>query len=174
MWPVPHNLISELGENLHMLECKLGINIHSCLQDIITIHQPCGDNHTHPVPVECTHFYPLQTCSNICGIIVMCMVAVMSESWDDWFMWTNVSAPKLLLNPSLNGKYLRINTLSWIVENKIDVATLRKEWKYPPTQTSSKCTNDKVDSMLASAHMYDTSNQTSTGPYSSEPILFCC
>ena len=45
-WPVPHNLISELGENLHMLECKLGINIHSCLQDIITIHQPCGDT-TH-------------------------------------------------------------------------------------------------------------------------------
>ena len=101
----------------------------------------------------------------------MCMVAVMSESWDDWFMWTNVSAPKLLLNPSLNGKYLRINTLSWIVENKIDVATLRKEWKYPPTQTSSKCTNDKVDSMLASAHMYDTSNQTSTGPYARMTFL---
>ena len=28
MWPVPYNMISALEENLHMLECKLGIDIH--------------------------------------------------------------------------------------------------------------------------------------------------
>ena len=36
LWPVPHNLINELDENLHMLECKLGINIRSCLQSPFT------------------------------------------------------------------------------------------------------------------------------------------
>ena len=71
----------------------------------------------------------------------MCMVAVMSESWDDWCKWTNISAPEFLLNPSLNGKYLRINALSWIVEDKIDVGTLRK---YPSNENSSKPTSNKV------------------------------
>ena len=94
------------------------------------------------------------------------MVAVMSESWDDWCKWTNISAPELLLNPSFNGKYLRINALSWIVEDKIDVSTLRK---YSSNQNSSNPTSNKVDNMSAPvkcnthAHMYDTSNETSTG-----------
>ena len=136
-WPVPYNLISALEENLSMLECKLGIDIHTCLQDIITIHSPCGGNHTHPE--QCTHFYPLQTCSNICGIIVMCMVNVMTESWEDWYKWTNLTAPEVLRNPSLHGTYLRINVLSWIVEDKIDVTTLNK------VPSSSKSTLDKQD-----------------------------
>ena len=38
MWPVSY-MISALEENLHMLECKLGIGIHSCLKDIIS-HSP--------------------------------------------------------------------------------------------------------------------------------------
>ena len=123
-WPVPYNLISALEENLSMLEYKLGTDIHSCLQDIITIHQPCGGNHT--CPEQCTHFYLLQTCSSICFIVVMCMVAVMTESWEDWCKWTSLTAPEFLLNPSLHGTYLRINALSWAVKNKFDVTTLKK------------------------------------------------
>ena len=134
-------MISALEENLHILECKLGIDIHSCLKDI---HQLCGDNYT--CPEQCTHFYPLQSCSNICGIIVMCMVAVMTESWDGWRKWTNLTAPECLLNPSLHGKYLRINALSWVVEDKMDVTTLNK---FPSNHDSSKSTPNKVDSMPA-------------------------
>ena len=143
-WPVPYNLISVLEENLHMLECNLGINIHSCLQDITTIHQPCGGNDIHLE--QCTHFYPLQKCSNICGIIVMCMVAVMSQSWEDWCKWNNLTAPAFLLNPSLHDKYLRINALSWVVEDKIDVATVNK---FRLNHDTLKSTPNKVDSMLA-------------------------
>ena len=95
-----------------MLEGKLGIDIHSCVQDIITIHQPCGSNHRHLD--QCTHFYPLQTCSNICGIIVMCMVAILLRAGKVGSEWNNLTAPEFLQNPSLHGKYLRINTLSWV------------------------------------------------------------
>ena len=137
-WPVPQNLISALEENLRVLECKLGIDIHSCVQDIITIHQPCGGTHT--CPEQGTSFYPLQTCSNVCGIIVMSMVAVMANSWEEWCKWTSLTAPEVLQNPSLHSTYLRINTLSWIVENKIDAATLNK---FPSSSIK------KVDSMPA-------------------------
>ena len=137
-WPVPQNLISALEENFRVLECKLGIDIHSCVQDIITIHQPCGGTHT--CPEQGTSFYPLQTCSNVCGIIVMSMVAVMANSWEEWCKWTSLTAPEVLQNPSLHSTYLRINTLSWIVENKIDAATLNK---FPSSSIK------KVDSMPA-------------------------
>ena len=72
----------------------------------------------------------------------MCMVAVMTDSWDDWCKWTKPTAPEFLLNPSLNSKYLRIDVLSWIVEDKIDVATLKK---CPSNQNSSKSICNKVD-----------------------------
>ena len=165
-WSVPHNLVSSLEENLHMLERKLEIGIHSCLQDIITIHQPCGGNHT--CSDQCTQFYPLQTCSNICGIITMCMVAVMTESWEGWLKWNNLSAPQFLQNPSLHGKYLRINAL---VQNKIDIVTLNK---FPSSHNSSKSHVIKVDSMQGTpksyAHVNTTGNHTNAGDKCSEKV----
>ena len=76
----------------------------------------------------------------------MCMVAVMTDSWDDSCKWTNLTAPEFLLNPSLSSKNLRINALSWIVKDKIDVATLKK---CPSNQNSLKSTRNKMDNMLA-------------------------
>ena len=34
-----------------------------------------------PITIDCCHFYPVQACSNICGIIVLCMVAIMCCNW---------------------------------------------------------------------------------------------
>ena len=161
-WSVPYNLISALEENLHMLECKLGIDIHSCLQDIITI------NGKHKCLEQCTHFYPLQSCSNICGIIVMCMIAIMTESWEDWCKWNHLAEPEFLLNPSLHGNYLRINALSWVVEEKIDIDTLNK---FP-----SNDGNLKLQSFQATpknntyVHVNVTGNQTSAGDMHNEEV----
>ena len=120
-WPAPYNLISV---HLHMLECKLGINIHGCLQDIITIHQPHGDNYKHPE--QCTHFKHVRTSV----ALVMCMVAV------DWCKWNNLTAPQF---PSLHGKYQIL-----YLEEKIDVATLNK---FRLNHDMIKFTPKKVDSM---------------------------
>ena len=57
-WPVPHNLISELEDNLLMLEGKLGIDIHSCVQDNY-YHHSSTLSYRHLD--QCTHLYPLQT-----------------------------------------------------------------------------------------------------------------
>ena len=127
-----------------MLEHKLGIDIHTCLQDIITIHQPRGNNHM--CSDHCKHFYPLQTCSNVCGIVVMCMVAMMAEDWEGWHEWNNTTAPKFLLNPTLYSNYLRINALSWVVMDKIDTGTLNK---FPQSQYQSTSCVVEVDNTQA-------------------------
>ena len=109
VWPVPHNLISELEHNLLMLEGKLGIDIlvvYKILSPFINLVVVTTCRYLD----QCPHLYPLQTCSNICGIIVMCMVAIMTETWEGWQEWNNLTAPEFLLNPSLHGKYISGST----------------------------------------------------------------
>ena len=48
----------------------------------------------------------------------MCMAAIMTDSWE---AWNNLTVPDFLLNPTLHSKYLRLNALSCLVENQIDV-----------------------------------------------------
>ena len=34
-----------------------------------------------------TWFYPLQTCSDVCGVIVVCMCTVLCDLWDPWLIY---------------------------------------------------------------------------------------
>ena len=86
-WDVPSNLT-------HMVEpllSKLGIQFKSykCMRiqskESIDLH----------------NFYPTQTCSNICGVIVLCMAAIMCCDWQSWQSWNDSKAPKCLSKPSL-------------------------------------------------------------------------
>ena len=70
------------------------------------------------------HFYPLQTCSDMCGVIVMCMAAVMCERWENWTTWSSDSAPKYLSTPSQYRNHLRISVISWLVANKVNTENL--------------------------------------------------
>lgn len=82
-------------------------------------------------------FYPVQTCSNMCGIIVLCMAAVMCGKWDQWLEWNNTNAPLYLLRPSDYSKHLRLNVISWLVEDKVDLNNITQDQsnqkQAPPT-----------------------------------------
>ena len=36
-------------------------------------------------------FYPLPSCSNVCGVIVVCMVAILCDHWKSWLTWDIIS-----------------------------------------------------------------------------------
>ena len=69
-------------------------------------------------------FYPIQSCSNVCGIIVVCMAAALCDQWNSWLIRNNQMDTSLLSGLTINGTQLRLIVLSWIVNNQINVHDL--------------------------------------------------
>ena len=46
-------------------------------------------------------FYPTQACSNVCGVIVLCMAAIMCCNWQTWHSWKDKMPPPCLAKPSM-------------------------------------------------------------------------
>ena len=67
-----------------------------------------------------TWFYPLQICSDVYGVIVVCKCAVLCDCWDLWLTcggeMETVQVP-LLSKPSINSMQLRLIQISWIVND---------------------------------------------------------
>ena len=81
-WPLPSNLINMVGSNLQRIEGDLGINIMSSLKNIVIINKLSRDASNGSD--SGARFYPLQTCSDVCGVIVVCMCAVLCDNWNLW------------------------------------------------------------------------------------------
>lgn len=92
------------------------------------------------------HFYPLQTCSDMCGVILLFMAAVLCCAWDKWLTWNSDNAPQYLVRPSYYSNNLRLNVISWIVEGKVNLDSITTD-QNNHTQTSAnhtvkeQCTN---------------------------------
>ena len=76
--PLPSNSLNTVGSNLKRMEGDLGINITSSLENIVTINKLTRDT-SNDIDTG-KWFYPLQTCSDVCGVIVVCMCAILLES----------------------------------------------------------------------------------------------
>ncbi len=109
-----YNLKSTIDSSLKVLSSDLGINISKCLEDIVILKHP-----EVPNDKVCGPFYPLQTCSNMCGVIVVCMSGIVCESWNSWVTGTIETGIQLITKPSLNDRQLRLTVISWIVNNDI-------------------------------------------------------
>ena len=70
-WPLPCNLKSAIKTTIDFLSVDLHMNINECLDNISILNSS-------------EKFYPSQTCSNMCGIIVICMVGLFCEYWEAW------------------------------------------------------------------------------------------
>ena len=63
----------------------------------------------------------------MCGVIVVCMSAVLCDYWNLWFTcgceMEAVHAP-LLSKPSINSRQLRLIVMSWIVNDSVNTCNL--------------------------------------------------
>ncbi len=87
-WNIPTNLTDMVGPLL----LKLGIQLE--LYNI-TPMQSIGNKEIKKVNL----FYPNQTCSNVCGVIVICVAAVMCCNWNTWDSWKEKTPPLCLASP---------------------------------------------------------------------------
>ena len=51
----------------------------------------------------------------------MHMAAIMSDNWEMWFNWNDVTAPRILKRPSNHSNFLRINAMSWLVQGSVNI-----------------------------------------------------
>ena len=122
-WPLPSNLTNTVGSNLKRMEGDLGINIMSALNKVVVINK--SSCNTTNDPDSSAWFYPLQTCSDVCGVIVVCMCAVLSDHWDLW-LTCEMEALNIpfLSKPSVNSMQLRAIVMSWIVNDSANTSNL--------------------------------------------------
>ena len=117
------------------MEEDLGIKIMTSLENIININKLSCDAGNISSDT-CKWFYPLQSCSHVCGVIVVCMAAVLCDHWNLWLtcgsQMEEVHVP-LLSNPSMNSRQLRLIVMSWIVNDNVNTCHIVPEKQKIPT-----------------------------------------
>ena len=114
------------------MEEDLGIKIMTSLVNINKLSCDAGNISSD----TCKWFYPLQSCSHVFGVIVVCMAAVLCDHWNLWLtcgsQMEEVHVP-LLSNPSLNSRQLRLIVMSWIVNDNVNTCHIVPEKQMTPT-----------------------------------------
>ena len=93
-------------------------------------HNPTNKGSIHSCDTYCWRYYPLQTCSNICGvsiIISMCLAATADNS----FLSLKGSSERVfsgfyyLQDISKYSDFCRFVVMQWLLNEKIEISALR-------------------------------------------------
>ena len=128
-WPAPEGLLDQVNKFIKAASNDADdVSNYSFSMG----HDPtnrCSQTGSHRCAQSCTQFYPLQTCSNICGVIVMVVSAIACYDLD---FFNHILAPHtqeirnlphvFLQKPSQFSKYLRLVVAAWITTNSVNIA----------------------------------------------------
>ena len=127
-WPVPHGLIDKVYSFIR-LACSAERDAFS----VVLCHAPHSVNSrtgTHDCNSACALLYPFQTCSSVCGIVVMVMAAIACHNLPLFKLMsttclnqgnTNQLPHIYLQKPSQFNGYLRRVIASWVAENAVNI-----------------------------------------------------
>ena len=106
-------------------------------------------------------FYPTQACFNVCGVIVLCMAAIMCCNWQTWHRMP----PQCLAKPSMYSAQLRLSVISWIIEGKINTDIIIQDFKQfqepQPLQNHEKCISQSESDNESESDNYYSTDDTS-------------
>ena len=135
-WPAPNDLLSKVDSYLKAVCKDDDVSNYS----VTMLHDPaskCPKSGAHHCGDTCASFYPLQTCSSICGVVVMVAAAIACHNLEFFqhistaHSHTTKSFPPIFLEtPSRFSKYLRLVIASWIAGNAVNTEhVIPKLWK---------------------------------------------
>ena len=127
-WPFPSGLLCRVDKYLKAV-CNDDV---ICSYSVVMLHDPqnqCPMSRIHRCGVPFANFYPLQTCTNICGIVVTVIEAIACHNFHFFqhlftaHTCSNAIAfpPIFLQTPTRFGKYLRLVVESWFACNSVNV-----------------------------------------------------
>ncbi len=142
-WKVPDSLLDTLADYIK------AVNIDDSIEhyNISILHDPtgkCPKTGAHKCNQKCAQNYPLQTCSDVCGIVVMAMAAIACHRTGYFMNLTTVypttseSLPtSYLTNPTRFSKYLRLVMGCWIARNEVKLSNIVPQYWHQ--DHNSKC-----------------------------------
>ena len=95
----------------------------------------------------------------MCGVIVVCMCAVLCDHWNLWLTCGKDMETALLSKPSINSRQLRLIVMSWIVNDSVNTCNL--------VPTTKK--NKTKEILNTSDGQGETETQSTTTTQATEP-----
>ncbi|XP_059172535.1 uncharacterized protein LOC131953394 [Physella acuta] len=126
-WPVPE----KLEYCLSTYTSSFGLSHQKQLR-VRMAHQPNSEQH------ECSPYctnYPLQTCSDVCGVIAMICIAIAALDRDLFELLMKPIDKKLnlyLTDPTEYSSYLRHVLIYWLASNHIDINKIKLKSGFDP------------------------------------------
>ena len=121
-WPCPSNSQC-LVEILKQVEKRCKSTFVSSNVRYLPLHNP-STTRNHHCNENCS-FYPLQTCSSICGVTTATMAALLATDTSLWPSNTLVPQKiKWLQNPTIFADFLRQILMNWVITQKIEISKL--------------------------------------------------
>ncbi|XP_014674052.1 PREDICTED: uncharacterized protein LOC106814270 [Priapulus caudatus] len=118
-WGVPANLLVRIEEYTSFFNVRLSPS------SIKVCHTPTPIGQLHRCQGGCTN-YPIQRCSNVCGVVALCCAAVATfdRPLFDFLCGARTSALTYLGDPTRYAKYLRHVLISWFITGRIDIKNI--------------------------------------------------
>lgn len=164
-WPIPHGLIEKV-----YLFIRFACSAEKDEFSVVLCHAPHSMNSrtgAHECNSACAQLYPFQTCSSICGIVVMVMAAIACHNLPLFKLMattcssqgnTNQSPHIYLQKPSQFNGYLRRVIASWVAENAVSIDYVVPQSVQLPLQ-SLKTPNFVNDQEKPDDEVSDESNE---------------
>ena len=136
-WPIPEGLVDKVKGYITAATKEDGSDYCITLcHDYNSISPSTG---SHICSQKCVQLYPLQSCSSICGIVVITMgaLACLRPIVFNHILFPDSDLTKrlpdfFLKNPSCFSKYLRRSVIAWVAENEVTIKyVLPKEFAVP-------------------------------------------
>lgn len=151
-WPLPHGLIDKVYSFI-----RLACNAEKDAFSVVLCHDPRSVNSrtgTHECNSACAQLYPFQTCSSVCGIVVMVMAAIACHNLQLFQLMstscisqgnTNQLPHIYLQKPSRFNGYLRRVIASWVAENAVSIEYVVPQSLQLPLQSFNTPLKKDVD-----------------------------
>ena len=149
-WPTPDNLLETVYSCVHLIEQELSVSILHIFSHIISIHGTTSTSHSVPHTTESVCFYPLQSCSTVCGDVVIAMTALLCHHKEILLKSKQLGSLGWLSMPSKHSDYSRMAIMDWILLETVNIDLLGLGYilrsqlcsKEEPTQQSSEELDD--------------------------------
>ena len=120
-WPLPTNLEEVVKLNIKEIEKVLHVDLRNSVRNITALHKTTKQKHR----CSSCDFYPLQTCSTVCGVVTMAMATVLSDCQQYWpRLSISHGQHEWLLYPSEYSDQLRIMIMDWLMKEKVDIGII--------------------------------------------------
>ena len=125
-WPIPEGLVDKVKGYITAATKEDGSDYSVTMCHDSNSISPLTSSHI--CNQKCVQLYPLQTCSSICGIVVIIMAALacLRPVVFNRMLIQDSNVTKelpyfFLKNPSGFSKYLRRSVIAWVAENEINI-----------------------------------------------------